>query len=188
MDILHKGTGVCAALLVVWCVQVQSEQSCDQTEFLHANGTCVACPACEPGQQLSEDCGFGDGGDGVCTPCEDGKFSSHSGVAPCSRCTKCNLLNRLQRTPCSPTTDALCGQCLPGYYELKSMVGEVEIFCVPCYRHDTVHKECLLFKSQTFKAKTDITESRGNVKDPEEKSEFTQTSLFLLWTFFELTY
>ena len=38
----------------VWCVLVQSEPSCDQTEFLHTNGTCVSCPVCGPGEQLSE--------------------------------------------------------------------------------------------------------------------------------------
>lgn len=33
---------------------VHSEPSCDQTEFLHSNGTCVACPVCVSGEQLSE--------------------------------------------------------------------------------------------------------------------------------------
>lgn len=33
---------------------VKSEPSCDQTEFLHSNGTCVTCPVCGPGEQLSE--------------------------------------------------------------------------------------------------------------------------------------
>jgi len=31
------------------------------------------------------------------------------------------------------------------------MTGEVELLCVPCYRHDTVHKECLLFTAQSSK-------------------------------------
>uniref|UniRef100_A0A8D3AUG8 TNFR-Cys domain-containing protein n=1 Tax=Scophthalmus maximus TaxID=52904 RepID=A0A8D3AUG8_SCOMX len=64
----------------------------------------------------SQDCGFGDGGEGVCVPCAEGTFSSDKDVAPCRRCTRCNLLNRLERTGCSPTSDALCGQCLPGEY------------------------------------------------------------------------
>lgn len=38
----------------VCCVLVQSEPSCDQTEFLHPNGTCVACSVCGPGEELSE--------------------------------------------------------------------------------------------------------------------------------------
>lgn len=33
---------------------MKSEPSCDQTEFFHPNGTCVECPVCGPGEQLSE--------------------------------------------------------------------------------------------------------------------------------------
>uniref|UniRef100_A0A667X2U8 TNFR-Cys domain-containing protein n=1 Tax=Myripristis murdjan TaxID=586833 RepID=A0A667X2U8_9TELE len=60
------------------------------------------------------DCGFGDGGEGVCVMCAAGKFSPETSVAPCTRCTQCNLLNRLERTACSATSDAQCGRCLPG--------------------------------------------------------------------------
>uniref|UniRef100_A0A3Q4I4Y3 TNFR-Cys domain-containing protein n=1 Tax=Neolamprologus brichardi TaxID=32507 RepID=A0A3Q4I4Y3_NEOBR len=98
----------------VCCGLVQSEPICDQTEFLHANGTCVTCPACVPGEELSEDCGFGDGGEGVCIPCEERKFSTETGVTPCRTCTQCSLLNRREETACSPSIDSLCGHCLPG--------------------------------------------------------------------------
>ncbi|XP_054593365.2 tumor necrosis factor receptor superfamily member 27-like [Nothobranchius furzeri] len=149
------------------CVQVQSEASCDQMEFLHPNGTCVACPVCIPGEQLSEDCGFGYGGEGVCIRCEEGTFSTETGVAPCRRCTQCRLLNRLVETACSSTGDTLCGRCLSGYYELRSMTGEVELLCVPCSNHDTVHKECLLFKSKGSKTQGAILLPEGNVKEEE---------------------
>lgn len=62
----------------------------------------------------SQDCGFGYGGDGVCVGCEEGTFSTETGVDPCRRCTQCNLLNRLVEAECSPTADRLCGRCLPG--------------------------------------------------------------------------
>ncbi|KAI3351620.1 hypothetical protein L3Q82_020457 [Scortum barcoo] len=140
---------------MVLCVLVQTEPSCDQTEFLHPNGTCVTCPVCGPGEELSEDCGFGDVGEGVCVRCEEGKFSADTGVAPCMRCTQCALLNRLEKRACSPVSDAQCDQCLPGYYELRSMTGEVELPCVPCYNHDTVHKECLLLTAQHSKGEQD---------------------------------
>ncbi|XP_054886904.1 uncharacterized protein LOC129360603 [Poeciliopsis prolifica] len=132
-------------------LMVQSEPRCDQTEFLHHNGSCVACPVCKPGQQLSGDCGFGYGGDGVCIPCEAGTFSTDAGVDPCRRCTQCNLLNRLALTACSPTSDTVCGHCLPGHYELKSLTGEVELLCIPCDSRDTFHKECLHFTSRGSK-------------------------------------
>ncbi|KAL7395665.1 hypothetical protein ABVT39_021017 [Epinephelus coioides] len=169
MDCLPTEACLCAALLMVWCVLVQSEPNCDQTEFLHTNGSCVACTVCGPGEQLSEDCGFGDGGEGVCILCEEGKFSADTGVAPCMRCTQCNLLNRLERTACSPTCDAQCGQCLPGYYELRSMTGEVELPCVPCSSHDTVHKECLLLTALGSKGESAVTASWGDFKEPREK-------------------
>ncbi|XP_033489794.1 tumor necrosis factor receptor superfamily member EDAR-like [Epinephelus lanceolatus] len=169
MDCLPTEACLCAAVLMVWCVLVQSEPSCDQTEFLHTNGSCVACTVCGPGEQLSEDCGFGDGGEGVCILCKEGKFSADTGVAPCMRCTQCNLLNRLERTACSPTGDAQCGHCLPGYYELRSMTGEVELPCVPCSSHDTVHKECLLLTARGSKGESAVTASRGDFKEPKEK-------------------
>uniref|UniRef100_A0A3B3D434 TNFR-Cys domain-containing protein n=1 Tax=Oryzias melastigma TaxID=30732 RepID=A0A3B3D434_ORYME len=106
--------------LKVCCALAHSKPICDQTEFLHPNGTCVACPVCKPGDQLSGDCGFGDGGEHVCIPCDDGTFSSDTDVAPCRRCTQCSLLNRHLVTACSPTRDGLCGQCLPGSAPLGS--------------------------------------------------------------------
>uniref|UniRef100_A0A3Q2CPE6 TNFR-Cys domain-containing protein n=1 Tax=Cyprinodon variegatus TaxID=28743 RepID=A0A3Q2CPE6_CYPVA len=135
---------------------------CDQTEFLHQNGTCVECPVCKPGEQLSGDCGFGYGGDGVCILCERGTFSTVTGVEPCRRCTQCNLLNRHMLTDCFPTSDTMCGKCLPGrYYELKSMTGEVELLCIPCESQDTLHKECRSFASRGSKAP--FIESKSNV-------------------------
>ncbi|TNN72749.1 Tumor necrosis factor receptor superfamily member 19 [Liparis tanakae] len=100
---------------------------------------------------LLMDCGFGDGSEGVCILCGEGRFSADTGVGPCMRCTQCTLLTRLKRTACSPTGDAQCGQCLPGYYELRSMTGEVELPCVPCYNRDTVHKECLRWTAHDSK-------------------------------------
>ncbi|CAG5989250.1 unnamed protein product [Menidia menidia] len=139
--------------LQIYGLQVHSEPICHQTEFLHPNGSCVACPVCGPGEELSEDCGFGDGGDGVCLRCEGGAFSPDTGVSPCRRCTRCALLNRLLTAACSPTADSQCGPCLPGYYELRSMTGEVELLCVPCSGHDRAREECLPFTSQGSKTR-----------------------------------
>uniref|UniRef100_A0A3B4YCX7 TNFR-Cys domain-containing protein n=1 Tax=Seriola lalandi dorsalis TaxID=1841481 RepID=A0A3B4YCX7_SERLL len=155
---------------------MDSLPTCDPTEFLLPNSTCVACPVCGPGEQLSQDCGFGDGGEGVCILCEEGKFSSNTGVDPCRRCTQCNLLNRLEKTACSLTNDALCGQCLPGYYELRSLTGEVEPPCVPCYGHDKVHKECLLFTAQGSKASKTQRQTMDQLTDIRNSSTFVLPS------------
>lgn len=86
----------------------------------------------------SQDCGFGDGGEGVCILCEEGKFSADTSIAPCIRCTQCKLLNRLEKTACSPISDAQCGQCLPrwvtptkpGYnYLISASILEVFFVC-----------------------------------------------------------
>ncbi|CAK6964669.1 tumor necrosis factor receptor superfamily member EDAR-like [Scomber scombrus] len=175
MEVFHH-----AVLLMVWCVLVQSEPSCDQEQLLHPNGSCVSCPVCGPGEQLSEDCGFGDGGEGVCMVCKEGRFSTDTDVTPCKRCTQCNLLNRLEKTKCSSTSDALCGQCLPGYYELRSITGEVELPCVPCYNHDTVHKECFLLTVQGSKAEIAVTVSRGHFKEPKDKRVKEETFSMVL--------
>ncbi|XP_035525677.1 tumor necrosis factor receptor superfamily member 19-like [Morone saxatilis] len=171
MDTFPMEVCLYAVQLMVWCELVKSEPSCDQTEFFHPNGTCVECPVCGPGEQLSEDCGFGDGGEGVCILCEEGTFSADTSVAPCMRCTQCNLLNRLETTACSLANNTQCGQCLPGYYELRSMTGEVELPCVPCYNHDTVHKACLLLTAQGSKGESAVAAPRGKFEDPKEKSE-----------------
>ncbi|KAK0148907.1 Tumor necrosis factor receptor superfamily member 19 [Merluccius polli] len=117
-----------AALFTIWLSVGRSEPSCDQTQFLHYNGTCVACPECGPGQQLSEvwhDCGFGDRGTGLCVVCGRGYFSVDTGVAPCIRCTQCILLNRQQRAMCTAINNAQCGHCLPGELMPPSQESEV---------------------------------------------------------------
>ncbi|KAL4631663.1 tumor necrosis factor receptor superfamily member 19-like [Arapaima gigas] len=109
-----------------------ADLSCDQDQFLHPNGSCVVCPTCGPGQQLSEDCGYGDGGAGHCEPCGEAEFSAETGLAPCWQCTQCVLLNREEKTPCTPTSNAECGGCLRGFYELRRKNGLVELLCMPC--------------------------------------------------------
>ncbi|XP_029020197.1 tumor necrosis factor receptor superfamily member EDAR-like [Betta splendens] len=186
----------CAALVLVWVALVKPEPRCDRAEFLGANGTCAACPVCGPGEQLSEDCGFGDGGGGACVACAEGRFSADTGVAPCRRCTRCRLLNRLQRSACVPSGDAQCGPCLPGYYELRSITGEVELPCVPCYSRDTVHKACLTAPgSHTGRSEAEqgVSKEPGDNKVKEEPLSMvligpaTASSLFfvalLLWLF-----
>ncbi|XP_068182313.1 tumor necrosis factor receptor superfamily member 27-like isoform X2 [Antennarius striatus] len=187
-----------AALLLVCYVQVKSEAICDETEFLHLNGSCVACLLCGPGMQLSEDCGFGDGGAEVCILCEKGRFSADTGVGPCMRCTQCDLLNRLEETRCSPTGDARCGRCLSGHYELRSMTGAVELPCVPCSSRNMIHKECLHLTAQRAKGETAVTVTM-DLEEPKEQrvkenaismvliSSAAASSLFLLallfWAF-----
>ncbi|KAM9510887.1 tumor necrosis factor receptor superfamily member EDAR-like [Salvelinus alpinus] len=145
MEGLSMEASVSAALLMASCLLALSEPSCDQTQFLHSNGSCVDCPVCGPGEQLTDDCGYGDGGEGGrCVACAEGQFSTETGLAPCWQCTRCILLNRQERAVCSPTNNAQCGNCLPGYYKLRSRSGEVDLSCMPCYSPTgKIRKECL---------------------------------------------
>uniref|UniRef100_A0A8C7DY36 TNFR-Cys domain-containing protein n=2 Tax=Oncorhynchus kisutch TaxID=8019 RepID=A0A8C7DY36_ONCKI len=145
MEGLSMEASVSAALLMASCLLALSEPSCNQTQFLHSNGSCADCPVCGPGEQLTDDCGYGDGGEGGrCVACAEGQFSTETGLAPCWQCTRCILLNRQERAVCSPINNAQCGNCLPGYYKLRSRSGEVDLLCMPCYSPTgKIRKECL---------------------------------------------
>ncbi|XP_056457175.1 LOW QUALITY PROTEIN: tumor necrosis factor receptor superfamily member 27-like [Gadus chalcogrammus] len=80
-------------------------------------------------------------------------------MAPCIRCTQCNLLNRQKRTTCNAFNTAQCGHCLPGFYELRSMRGQVDPSCVPCNKL-AIHTSCLRLKHQDSKAQGNKTQSR----------------------------
>lgn len=109
-----------APALLVLCVGLASSSRRYHAAPRHCELSLPATPAswvwvCV--SRLPQDCGFGDGGGGgVCVTCEEGRFSSDSGVSPCRRCTGCRLLNRLQRAACAATRDAQCGRCLPGWF------------------------------------------------------------------------
>ncbi|XP_037833499.1 uncharacterized protein LOC108231242 isoform X2 [Kryptolebias marmoratus] len=72
-------------------------------------------------------------------------------------------------TACSPTGDRLCGRCLPGFYELRSMTGEAELLCLPCNIRDTVHEECLRFSSKSSETQSLVSSPERSIKDPPEK-------------------
>ncbi|XP_023653230.1 uncharacterized protein [Paramormyrops kingsleyae] len=136
--------GVFVVLLMAGHALGVAESGCDQAQFLHASGTCMDCPTCGPGQQLSEDCGYGDGGGGHCEACDEGEFSADTGLAPCWQCTECTLLNRMEQKPCTPTSNAVCGPCLKGFYELKRKNRVMEPLCMPCLSaFGGVRRDCL---------------------------------------------
>ncbi|CAB1337182.1 unnamed protein product [Coregonus sp. 'balchen'] len=121
MEGLSMEASVSAALLMASCLLALSQPSCDQTQG--EGSRCVVCP--------------------------EGQFSAETGLAPCWQCTRCILLNRQERAVCSPTNNAQCGNCLQGYYKLRSRSGEVDLSCMPCYSPTgNVRKECLPLQSK----------------------------------------
>ncbi|XP_014407690.1 tumor necrosis factor receptor superfamily member 19 isoform X2 [Camelus ferus] len=105
---------------------------CGQQEFRDRSGNCVLCKQCGPGMELSKECGFGFGEDARCASCRPLRFKEDWGFQQCKPCLDCALLSRLQKANCSATADAVCGDCLPGFYRKTMLVGFQDVECVPC--------------------------------------------------------
>ncbi|NXM75704.1 TNR27 factor, partial [Serilophus lunatus] len=108
--------------------------ACQESEYLDDQKKCIPCRKCMPGQELSKDCGDGGGGDAQCVACPPRKFKDRWGPHGCKPCLSCALINRLQKSNCTATTDAVCGECLPGFYRKARLSGQLEWECIPCTR------------------------------------------------------
>ncbi|XP_003208313.1 tumor necrosis factor receptor superfamily member 27 [Meleagris gallopavo] len=105
---------------------------CQETEYLDEHGKCVLCRSCMPGQELSKDCGDGVGGDAQCVACPPRKFKDSWGHHGCKPCLSCALINRIQKSNCTATANAVCGECLPGFYRKARLSGQLDWECIPC--------------------------------------------------------
>ncbi|XP_010132085.1 PREDICTED: tumor necrosis factor receptor superfamily member 27 [Buceros rhinoceros silvestris] len=106
--------------------------NCQESEYLDEHGKCTPCRSCMPGQELSKDCGDGSGGDAQCIPCPPRKFKDSWGHHGCKPCLSCTLINRIQKSNCTATTNAVCGECLPGFYRKARISGQLDWECIPC--------------------------------------------------------
>ncbi|XP_008058213.1 tumor necrosis factor receptor superfamily member 19 [Carlito syrichta] len=114
------------------CKVICETGDCRQQEFKDRSGNCVLCNQCGPGMELSKECGFGYGEDAQCVTCRPHRFKADWGSQKCKPCLDCALANRFQRANCSATGDAVCGDCLPGFYRKTKLVGFQDLECVPC--------------------------------------------------------
>ncbi|XP_069724044.1 tumor necrosis factor receptor superfamily member 27 [Phaenicophaeus curvirostris] len=105
---------------------------CQENEYLDERGNCIPCRKCLPGHELSKDCGDGSGGDAQCVPCPPRKFKDSLGHHGCKPCLVCTLINRIQKSNCTATTNAVCGECLPGFYRKARISGQLDWECIPC--------------------------------------------------------
>ncbi|XP_007940722.1 tumor necrosis factor receptor superfamily member 19 [Orycteropus afer afer] len=120
-------------LLAYLSWQVMCETGdCRQQEFRDRSGNCVLCKQCGPGMEMSKECGFGYGEDAQCVTCRPHRFKEDWGFQKCKPCLDCALVNRFQKANCSATGDAVCGECLPGFYRKTKLVGFQDMECVPC--------------------------------------------------------
>ncbi|XP_009695367.1 PREDICTED: tumor necrosis factor receptor superfamily member 27, partial [Cariama cristata] len=106
--------------------------NCQESEYLDEHGKCIPCRKCMPGQELSKDCGDGGGGDAQCIACPPRKFKDSWGHHGCKPCLSCTLINRIQKSNCTATTNAVCGECLPGFYRKARISGQLDWECIPC--------------------------------------------------------
>lgn len=104
---------------------------CSMDEYYNG-GECHKCPQCPPGQELKEDCGYGVGVSAVCGVCEVRWFKEVWGSHPCALCQNCRRLNRHQIKHCTHTDNAVCGNCLPGFYSKMRLDGQEDLECLPC--------------------------------------------------------
>lgn len=114
---------------------------CAKDEFsLH--GECRRCPRCLPGHQLKQECGYGVGGASVCDVCDQRWFKEDWGSHSCRMCQNCRRLNRQEITPCTHTHNAVCGDCLPGFYSKRRLDGLQDLECLPCGSAHIRHTQC----------------------------------------------
>ncbi|KAF5886473.1 tumor necrosis factor receptor superfamily member 27-like, partial [Clarias magur] len=121
---------------------------CAEDEFsLH--GECRRCPRCPPGQELKQECGYGMGGASVCGVCDGRWFKEDWGSHLCRMCQNCFHLNRQEVSPCTHIHNAVCGDCLSGFYSKRRLDGLQDLECLPC--GSSRHTQCET-KSTTVKA------------------------------------
>ncbi|OCT57882.1 tumor necrosis factor receptor superfamily member 27 isoform X2 [Xenopus laevis] len=123
----------CLLFLTELGLMFNSASGCLESEFEDANGNCVPCFQCGPGQELSEDCGSER--DLRCVPCRPGRYKEDRGHQRCLRCLPCHIINRVLKANCTPTINSVCGECLPGFYSKTRIGGLQELECFPCTAH-----------------------------------------------------
>ncbi|XP_024139316.1 tumor necrosis factor receptor superfamily member 19 [Oryzias melastigma] len=111
---------------------IEEARECREQEYKDRFGVCKPCRQCDAGQELSKECGFGYGEDARCVPCRSSRFKEDRSLQKCKPCLDCALINRFQKGNCSTTSNAVCGDCLPGYYRKTKLSGFQDMECIPC--------------------------------------------------------
>ncbi|KAM9440845.1 tumor necrosis factor receptor superfamily member 27 isoform 2-T2 [Clarias gariepinus] len=126
---------------------------CAEDEFL-LHGECRRCPHCPPGQELKQECGYGMGGASVCGVCDRRWFKGDWGSHLCRMCQNCLRLNRQEVSPCTRIHNAVCGDCLPGFYSKRRLDGLQDLECLPCgsNRHTQCETERTTVKAWSSEA------------------------------------
>ncbi|XP_029463151.1 tumor necrosis factor receptor superfamily member 27 isoform X2 [Rhinatrema bivittatum] len=138
----------CSLLLLVLltelCHAFANPLECQESEYRDVHGRCSLCQECGPGQELSKECGYGEGGDAQCVACQTRRYKNDRGRHRCKTCLSCILINRTQKFNCSANTNTVCGECLPGFYSKTRIGGLLDQECIPCTQQTPITEfQCL---------------------------------------------
>ncbi|XP_021105876.1 tumor necrosis factor receptor superfamily member 27 isoform X3 [Heterocephalus glaber] len=125
---------------------------CQENEYWDQWGRCVTCQQCGPGQELSKDCGYGEGGDAYCTACPPRRYKNSWGYHRCQACITCAVINRVQKANCTATSNAICGDCLPRFYRKTRIGGLQDQECIPCTKQTPISEFQCAFQLSLVKA------------------------------------
>ncbi|XP_046876342.1 tumor necrosis factor receptor superfamily member 27 isoform X1 [Hypomesus transpacificus] len=114
---------------------------CTENQY-SLNEECHPCLQCEPGLELSEDCGYGNGQSAHCTPCSLKTYKEDWGHHNCRFCQSCKRLNRQEKSSCTSRRNAVCGKCLPGFYSKIRIDGLQDLECMPCVSSSSSGQQC----------------------------------------------
>ncbi|XP_061106107.1 tumor necrosis factor receptor superfamily member 27 isoform X2 [Conger conger] len=115
---------------------------CSENQYYY-KGECHQCQQCGPGQELSEECGYGSGRDAYCTSCNAKSFKEDWGHHSCRLCQSCKRVNRHEKFPCTTKSNAACGECLPGFYSKTRIDGLHDFECMPCGPSSASEHQCI---------------------------------------------
>ncbi|XP_045851985.1 tumor necrosis factor receptor superfamily member 27 isoform X2 [Meles meles] len=125
---------------------------CQGNEYWDQWGQCVTCQLFGPGQELSKDCGYGEGGDAYCTTCHPHRFKSSWGHHRCQTCITCAVINHIQKANCTATSNAVCGDCLSRFYQKTRIGGLQDQECIPCTKQTPTSEVQCAFQLSLVKA------------------------------------
>ncbi|KAJ8401793.1 hypothetical protein AAFF_G00377640 [Aldrovandia affinis] len=114
---------------------------CSVNQYYY-KGECHICRQCGPGQELSEECGYGSGADAYCTSCNVRSYKEDWGHQSCLLCQSCKRVNRHQKVPCTTNSNAVCGECLPGFYSKTRIDGLRDLECMACGPSSASDRQC----------------------------------------------
>ncbi|CAH1777940.1 unnamed protein product [Owenia fusiformis] len=119
-------------------------RQCDNRRWISSKSSCQKCTECHPGDGLSQACGNGEGNDILisCIPCNHTNhwYSDALDSNQCKKSPQCHTFNRVYNKTATPTSSAICGGCLKGFF-IPSFMNFLPGKLRPC-------DECALARSR----------------------------------------